>query len=205
MCALLCTWSDIRNRKGAVVCRFRTTRRRAVPAPIGRRCCAVTECYGLLLYCNTFSLREIRVITESLSHAHGSSSCSALVRRDVLTCLRRTAIKTGNQSFVITDPDKLARIFGTYGLGGDRMNAHHLNLGVLEDECCRQSFLRGAFLAGGSVIDTAKRYQLGSSPTTTTSAGRRIRCFWNGLRAQGAARKGNFITYSSRARRSRTF
>ena len=30
-----------------------------------RKCCAVAESYGVLLYCNTFSANEIRVITAS--------------------------------------------------------------------------------------------------------------------------------------------
>ena len=33
--------------------------------PLARKCCALAESYGLLLYCNTFSAREIKIITES--------------------------------------------------------------------------------------------------------------------------------------------
>ena len=32
---------------------------------IDRKCCAIAESYGVLLYCNTFSAREIRIITAS--------------------------------------------------------------------------------------------------------------------------------------------
>ena len=35
-----------------------------------------------------------------------------------------------------------------------------MNYGLLEKECCRTAFLRGAFLAGGSVTDPSKRYHL---------------------------------------------
>ena len=34
-----------------------------------RPCCARAEAYGVLLYCNTFSPREIRIITESAGFA----------------------------------------------------------------------------------------------------------------------------------------
>jgi len=34
-------------------------------APLTRRCCAQAECYGILLYCNTFSAKEVRIITEN--------------------------------------------------------------------------------------------------------------------------------------------
>ena len=43
---------------------------------------------------------------------------------------------------------------------GDTAVALHVNFGVLEEECCRSAFLRGAFLAGGSVTDPEKRYHL---------------------------------------------
>ena len=44
----------------------------------------------------------------------------------------------------------------------------HLNLPLVEDECCRTAFLRGAFLAGGSVTDPTKGYHL--EITTTHNA-----------------------------------
>ena len=34
-------------------------------APLARKCCAQAEAYGVLLFCNAFSTREVRVITES--------------------------------------------------------------------------------------------------------------------------------------------
>ena len=33
--------------------------------PLSRRCCAQAEAYGILLYCNTFQPRQVRIITES--------------------------------------------------------------------------------------------------------------------------------------------
>ena len=36
----------------------------------------------------------------------------------------------------------------------------HINFGMLEEECCRASFLRGVFFAGGSITDPQKRYHL---------------------------------------------
>ena len=32
---------------------------------LARKCCAQAEAYGVLLYCNTFSGREVRIVTES--------------------------------------------------------------------------------------------------------------------------------------------
>ena len=34
-----------------------------------RRCCAQAECYGVLLYCNTFTASQARIITENAAFA----------------------------------------------------------------------------------------------------------------------------------------
>ena len=34
-------------------------------AKVDKKCCAIAESYGVLLYCNTFTPREIRIITAS--------------------------------------------------------------------------------------------------------------------------------------------
>ena len=124
-----------------------------------RKCCAVAESYGVLLYCNTFSAREIRIITASRDFA---ARLPRLFKRafslsfDVLP----PENTKGKSSFLITSPEKIKRIFDTYGAEVDSTLSHHVNFGVLEEDCCRTAFLRGAFLAGGSVTDPEKRYHL---------------------------------------------
>ena len=120
---------------------------------------ALAECYGVLLYCNCFSAREIRIITASPDFA---ARLPRLFRRafalsfDVLPAEGAG----GKQSFAVTEPKKLAQIFGAFGLEPGSLLSHHVNFGVLEDEHCRAAFIRGAFLAGGSVTDPEKRYHL---------------------------------------------
>ena len=122
-----------------------------------KKCCALAEAYGVLLYANTFSPALVRIITEN------DALCARLPR------LFKRAFgigfdivppegKTGRRSFSVTDPEKIAAMFTAYGYDPSRTLAHHINLGVLENECDRVSFLRGAFLAGGSVTDPVKRY-----------------------------------------------
>ena len=62
--------------------------------------------------------------------------------------------------FGIWDPGKLRTILEAYGFSREDTVALHVNLGVLEEDCCKIAFLRGAFLAGGSVTDPAKGYHL---------------------------------------------
>ena len=123
-----------------------------------RKCCALAESYGVLLYCNTFSAREIRIITAS---SHFAQRLPRLFRRafnlsfDVLP-----SSAEGKQSFSVTDSEKLSQIFTAFGAEIDSTLSHHINFGVIEEDCCRSSFIRGAFLAGGSVTDPEKRYHL---------------------------------------------
>lgn len=124
-----------------------------------RECCAVSECYGMLLFGNTFSMREIRIVTGN----------SVLGKRIVALFLLAFKVsfdimpdedETGKQIYSITDAVKIDRIFEAYGYSKDKMIAHHVNLGVLEDDCCRIGFVRGAFFTGGAVTDPAKSYHL---------------------------------------------
>jgi DNA-binding protein WhiA len=127
--------------------------------PLNRACCAKAEAYGVLLYANCFSAREIRIITASPALAQ---RLPKLWKRAF--SLSFDAVSSGGRGgktvFLMTDAEKIAAIFSAYGYDASRALAHHINLGVLEDECCRASFLRGAFLAGGSITDPAKRYHL---------------------------------------------
>lgn len=125
---------------------------------ISQKCCALAEAYGVLLYCNTFTTREIRIITES----------DALKNR--LVHLFRKAFKlefdsipaeeSGKGSFQIRDREKLKQIFDAFGYEVASSVALHVNFGLLEEEHCRIAFFRGAFLAGGSVTDPEKGYHL---------------------------------------------
>jgi hypothetical protein len=122
------------------------------------RCCRAAECYGILLYCNTFSKDEIKIVTENRSFAE---LLPRLFHRtfgldfDQFPSLEQP----GKMTFIIDDPDKLRFIFSVYDQEHESL-ALHVNFGILEEDCCRQSFMRGAFLAGGSVTDPDKRYHL---------------------------------------------
>jgi len=113
----------------------------------------------MLLYGNTFTSRGIRIVTgnrdirarivERFTNAF-SISFDALPEPG----------KAGKQAYVINDPGKLNLVLSAYGYSPESLLAHHVNLGVLEDECCRRSFIRGAFLTGGAITDPDKSYHL---------------------------------------------
>ena len=126
--------------------------------PLNKKCCAVAEAYGVLLFCNTFSPQALRIVTESRDFA---LRLPKLFRKAFDLVFDQVPDgDTGKQVFQIDDPEKLLHIYETFGLERETMVSLHVNLSVLEEECCRISFLRGAFMAGGSVTDPEKRYHL---------------------------------------------
>ncbi len=123
-----------------------------------RLCCARAEAYGVLLYGNTFSPTEVRLITESADFA---ARLPRLFQRAFgLKFDRLPEEERGKLIFGITDRSKLDRIINQLGYDPRQNLVLHVNFGLLEDERCRTAFLRGAFLAGGSVTDPEKRYHL---------------------------------------------
>lgn len=135
-----------------------------------KRCCALAECFGILLFCNSFGSEGIRIITESRGFAQ------------ILPKLFKKAFSlsfdqlpegesAGKQVFQITDPEKIGTIMAEFGFSPQNTLVLHVNLAVVEEDCCKAAFLRGAFLAGGSVTDPAKGYHL-EIATTHTSVSR---------------------------------
>lgn len=128
-------------------------------AAVHDKACAVAECYGVLLYCNTFTAREIRIVTAGRDF---SQRLPRLLKRAFGVEFDRI-IEGGEKSkyiLTVTDRDKIRKIFDAFGADADNTPVLHVNLGVLEDPGCRPAFLRGAFLAGGSVTDPDKRFHL---------------------------------------------
>ena len=124
-----------------------------------KHCCALAECFGVLLFCNSFSDEGIRIITESREFAW---MLPRLFEKafDLEFDSYPSMEAPGKMIFQITDPDKLDDIMAAYGFTRGNTLSLHLNLAAVEDECCRGAFLRGAFLAGGSVTDPEKGYHL---------------------------------------------
>ena len=164
-------------------------------ATLSRRCCVQAEAYGVLLFCNLFSGGEVRIMTENDGFA---ARLPQLFRRafgvefDRLPGLGQS----GKRTLAVTDPAKLAAIRETYGMEGAGIVAHHINFAVLEEPCCRLSFLRGAFLAGGSVTDPGKGYHLELS-TSHYGVSRELPALMQecGFAPKQTMRKGYYVSY----------
>ncbi|MBQ7871523.1 MAG: DNA-binding protein WhiA [Oscillospiraceae bacterium] len=131
---------------------------------VEKGCCALAEAHGVLLYANTFSADCIRIVTECRDFA---IRLPRLFRKALGVNFDQLPEPdaAGKLTCAITDPEKIHRVFAQCGFSAHSSLALHVNLALLEKDCCRRAFLRGAFLAGGSVTDPEKRYHLELSTT----------------------------------------
>ena len=131
-----------------------------------KKCCALAECFGVLLFCNSFGFDGIRIITESREFA---VILPKLFKKafGIAFDIAPDEEAVGKLTFQITNPDKLAAIMNSYDFDILETLSLHVNLPIVEEDCCKAAFLRGAFLAGGSVTDPAKGYHM---EITTTHA-----------------------------------
>ena len=163
--------------------------------PVQKLCCARAEAYGILLYCNTFSSSEVRIITENPNFA---ARLPKLFQRafNVQFDHLPEPEAAGKMVFQITDSRKLDHIINLLGYDPRQNLVLHINFGLLEEECCRASFLRGAFFAGGSLTDPLKRYHLELN-TSHLQASRELEVLLRecGYPPKGLSRNGSFITY----------
>ena len=122
-------------------------------------CCVQAECFGILLFCNSFSADAIRIITESREFAQ---ILPKLFHKafGLTFDIMPGADTVGKQVFAISDSRKIERIMAAYGFDPENTFSLRVNLPVVEEDCCKSAFLRGAFLAGGSVTDPGKGYHL---------------------------------------------
>lgn len=156
-----------------------------------RKCCALAEACGVLLYCNRFSPQQVKVVTESPAFAQ---RLPALFHKAFNLSFDEKG-EGGKQIFSITQPEKLAQLWELCAFDPTGP-AHHINFGMLEEAHCRLAFLRGAFLAGGSVTDPQKGYHL-ELATTHFKVSRELPTLLmeQGYTPKETVRKSSYITY----------
>lgn len=163
--------------------------------PVQRLCCARAEAYGILLYCNTFSSTEVRIITENPNFAE---RLPKLFHRAFGLRFDRQPEPgaEGKMVFQITERKKLDHITNLLGYDPRQNPVLHINFAMLEEECCRSAFLRGIFFAGGSVTDPLKRYHL-ELTTSHAQASRELDVLLRecGYPPRSVSRNGSFVTY----------
>lgn len=161
---------------------------------VERKCCAIAETYGVLLYCHTFSPEEIRITTASDEFA---ARLPHLFKRAFGIAFDKLPDETasGKRSFYINDRDNISSIYDCFGSDISTLSLH-INFGIIEENCCKAAFVRGAFLAGGSVNDPENSYHL-ELATSHYSVSREAYSVLldMGFSPKEAERKGNHLLY----------
>ena len=124
-----------------------------------KHCCAKAQCFGILLFCNSFQDDGIKIITESREFA---CILPKLFKKafDLDFDSYPSLASSGKLVFLIRDPEKLSEIMEAFGFSAGDTLALHVNYPIVAEECRKVSVPRGALLTGGSVTDPGKGYHL---------------------------------------------
>ena len=115
-------------------------------------CCRLAECYGLLYFSRTFS--DDRIIFKTRSSA-AADRFQKLMRIE----FGAYTVKSQSGEKIITYK---VSVNGT----ADRKKIHtafkgeSINMSLIKRDCCKAAFLRGVFLACGTISDPEKEYDL---------------------------------------------
>ena len=172
------------------------------------RHCQIAEIAAIISLCGSISINEnnqyfVKINTENLTVARKyfiliketfNASPEILLRRNLN--LKKAKVYT----VVVRDPEVSLKILEAAKLLDEDGEIREIlsltdNL-IIRNACCRRAFIRGAFLASGSISDPAKTYHFEVVTTTMEKAEQiqSIICFF-GIDAKIVTRKKYFVVY----------
>ncbi len=154
---------------------------------ITSECCAGAEFLGMLLYSSRFTTDKIRIIS-SLGDVRKRAQIliSALFGHQF--CEEENGLYTENAELI-------KAVFDRYGFQFRDMSVS-LNRAVVEEDCCKASFLRGCFLTGGYVTAGKKGYHL-ELVTPHYNVSRQVSSLLYEMQLEPGTvtRRGNYVLY----------
>lgn len=119
-------------------------------------CCALAETYGLLLFGKMFSKREVYLSTENSEVADKYKNVAERLGE---TEVKYTRSKSGKCKVSVENPEGRLKILEAFGLSGNE-RSRRVNWANISEDCCFGAFLRGVFLACGTINDPEKNYHI---------------------------------------------
>lgn len=119
-------------------------------------CCLLAESYGLMLFGRAFSGKELSISTENKAVAEKYAYLAERLCLHPLPLQRPSAKK---YKVSVDEKENRLRILTAFGCNGSE-RVRRLNWANITDDCCVGAFLRGAFLACGTVNSPEKNYHL---------------------------------------------
>ncbi|WP_432665898.1 DNA-binding protein WhiA [Wukongibacter baidiensis] len=168
-------------------------------------CCQFAEASSMLRMSGTIQLAglnkvNIRVTTENPAIARLIFKLfknTFNVHTEVLV-KKNKVLKKGNTYVVlITDATEILQKLEIINFENNSFNINYkLPEKLLDNECCKRAYLRGAFLGGGSVSDPEKTYHL-EFVTHNQEFSEELLTLINsyGLKAKVILRKSNYVVY----------
>lgn len=122
------------------------------------RCCDYAQLAGMLLFAGRVNSDTIRFVTENQSVAQ----CFVRLAN---RCFAANCAERKENTYYVTEISNrhcVEQIIGRFALRDAETGLlqYRISRSLLTSACCRSTFLRGAFLGGGTVIDPQKNYNL---------------------------------------------
>lgn len=154
-------------------------------------CCSLAEMYGLILFGKKFSKTEIFLNTEN---ENVTQKYKNVIERLALADVTLTRSASGKCKVAVEDHSARVKILNAFGYSGTE-RTRRINWANISDDCCFSAFIRGVFLACGTINDPEKNYHLEFSvPYSLKSDLTRI--FEEvGLEAKEVHRNNSYILY----------
>lgn len=163
---------------------------------VSKRCCKMSEAYGFLLYGHSFSCDGISLLTENAeTAAHYATLTDSLFHVRPEFCAHGADFSSRFLLLRIPSRKDCERILQSFGhLVPEAPLA--VNRRVFDRSCCIGAFLRGVFLACGTVSNPKKEYHLEfSTPHRRLSDDLACILAENGFAPKQMERRKSFVVY----------
>ncbi len=126
--------------------------------PISQRCCARAELAGIIEFGGRIDVQQIRLTTENPSVAKRSYSLFKFVYgvTPITYTHKNKTQKSINMYYTELSGEDAVKIKEDLGI----ISNIRISEPVIRKECCKRSYIKGAFLGSGSVSDPEKGYHL---------------------------------------------
>ena len=133
--------------------------------PLKDNCCAAAELLGVICYGSYLKNNCLNIRVENISVAKRVFSLSRLITRRTGSLYKTEFNGKVMHTVQIANEDNLSDLLDRYSLIKCSRNLKNYVLFSVEEkfiekQCCKQAFLRGAFLISGSIINPDKQYHL---------------------------------------------
>lgn len=185
-----------------------TTKNELSRIPLTDDCCAIAELSALVRMNGTIQISGMKRInlkftTENAAIARRIFSLLKIIydaEVEVMVRRNKQLKKNNNYLIIINNKDISKKILDDVGFIRGESSVFNPNYtipkGIIKNRCCRRSYIRGAFLGGGSISNPEKTYHLEfvtSNEDHSKDLTNVINSF--GLNSKVVIRKENYVVY----------